>query len=168
MWSTWSYIALLSISPKKLKEARDDRSFFHNVNPSLIIIPVTINIFFVHAIIDTGAAHALIIRSLLQTLLHPPVQTHYTTAAAILGDAHTTISFCNMVFLCMYINHIPTYASAFAVQSLGVDLVLGMDWCRTYNIALRIPHQELFLHHPQYDQTATHFQDTISIPIRLA
>ena len=73
-----------------------------------------------------------------------------------------------MVSLCMYINHIPTYAFAFVVESLGVDLVLGMDCCRIYNIILHIPHQELLLHNPQYGQTTVHFQDIISIPIRLA
>ena len=67
----------------------------------------------------------------------------------------------------IYINHIPTYTSAFVVDSLGIDLILGMDWCRTYNIILRIRQQEFLLHHPQYGQTIVQFQDTTSIPVRL-
>ena len=47
----------------------------------------------------------------------------------------------------IYINHIPTYASAFVVDSLGIDLILN---------------------HPQYGQTIVLFQDTASIPIRFA
>ena len=47
----------------------------------------------------------------------------------------------------IYINHILTYTSAFVVDSLGIDLILN---------------------HPQYGQTIVQFQDTTSIPIRLA
>ena len=68
----------------------------------------------------------------------------------------------------MYINRIPTYTSAFVVDSLGIGLIPGMDWCRTYNTILRIRQQELLLHHPQYGQTIVQFQDITSIPINLA
>ena len=167
MRSTWPYITLLSISPKKLKEVRDGCSSFRNAKPSLIIIAVTTNTSSAHAMIDTGATHTSITRSLLETLLHLPTQTTYTTTV-ILGDVHTTISLYGMVLLCIYINHIPTHASVFVIESLGADLILGMDWCRTYNIILRILDQELLLHHLQCGQTTVHFQDTISISIRLA
>ena len=117
--------------------------------------------------IDTGATHTLITRSFLETIPHSSIKKT-STITATLGDAHTTISVYGIVSLCIYINHIPTYTSAFVVESLGIDLILGMDWCRTYNVILRIRQQELLLHHPQYGQTIVQFQDTISVPIRLA
>ena len=119
--------------------------------------------------IDTGATHTLITRSLLETIPYPPIK-NTSTITVTLGDAHITILVYGTVPLCIYIyiNHIPTYTSAFVVDSLGIDLILGMDWCRTYNSILRIRQQELLLHHPQYGQTIVQFQDTTSIPICLA
>ncbi|CAF4634853.1 unnamed protein product [Rotaria sp. Silwood2] len=117
--------------------------------------------------LDTDATHTLITRSLLNTFSHSPIQkTSITTA--VLGDANTTISLHGIVRLCICVNHIPTYVSVVVVGSLSVDLILGMDWCRQYNVVLRIPQQELLLHHPQYGQTTVQFQDNISIPVRLA
>ena len=109
MWSIWPYITLLSISPKNLKEIGDGRSSVHNVNPLPIIIPVTVNTFSVHVMIDTGAAHTLKTRPLLQTLRQPPIQTPHTTTA-ILGDAHTNISLYGMVPLCTYIYIYQSYS----------------------------------------------------------
>ena len=166
MWSTWSYTTLLSILPKKEKEVCDGRSSFHNVHPPLIIIPVTITTFSVHTVINTGTTHALITRSLLQTLLHPPIQTTYTTTT-VLGDAHTTISLYGMISLVYVYQSYPHIYPFFVVESLGLDLVLDMNWCHTYNIILCVPHQEL-LHHSQYGQTVVHFQGAISVPICLA
>ena len=76
------------VSPKRLKGVRDGRPSIHAINPSLIIIPVTINGSIVHSMLDTGATHTLITRSLLNTFSHSPVQkTSLTTA--VLGDANT-------------------------------------------------------------------------------
>jgi hypothetical protein len=117
--------------------------------------------------VDTGATHSLITRSTLNTLPHLSIQKTFTTLA-MLGDASTTIPVHGMVRLCIYINHIPTYASVFVVDSLGADFILGMDWCRAYDVLLRIRQQELLLRHPQYGTTTVQFQDTISVPVRLA
>lgn len=157
----------MSITPKILKGVRDGRPSLSAVNPSLIIIPTNINGSPVHAMVDTGATHTLITNSLLKTLSHVPIKKAYNTNA-ILGDASTKISIHGIVHLCVYINHIPTYVSAFVVDSLGVDFILGMDWCRTYDVALRIRQQELIIRHPRYGKTTIHFQDTVSVPIRLA
>ncbi|CAF2848289.1 unnamed protein product [Rotaria sp. Silwood2] len=155
------------VSPKRLKGVRDGRPSIHAINPSLIIILVTINGSIVHSMLDTGATHTLITRSLLNIFSHSPIQkTSITTA--VLGDANTTISVHGIVRLCICVNHIPTYVSVVVVDSLSVDLILGMDWCRQYNVVLRIPQQEFLLHHPQYGQTTVQFQDNISIPVRLA
>ncbi|CAF4626058.1 unnamed protein product, partial [Rotaria sp. Silwood2] len=150
-----------------LKEAHDGRASIHAINPSLIIIPVTVHGSTVHSLLDTGATHTLITRSLLNTIPHSPVyKTPITTA--VLGDANTTISVHGIVRLCIRINNIPTYTSAVVVDSLSVDLILGMDWCRKYNVVIRISEQELLLHHPQYGKTTVQFHTNISIPVRLS
>ncbi|CAF3004538.1 unnamed protein product [Rotaria sp. Silwood2] len=43
-----------------------------------------------------------------------------------------------------------------------------MDWCRKYNVVIRISEQELLLHHPQYGKTTVQFHTNISIPVRLS
>ena len=101
--------------------------------------------------IDTDATHTLITRSFLEAIPHPPIKKT-STITATLGDAHTTISVYGIVPLCIYVNHIPTYTSAFVIDPLGIDVILGMDWCRTYNVIFRIHQQEPLLHHPQYGQ----------------
>ena len=117
--------------------------------------------------VDTGATHSLITRSILNTFSHPPIQKTFTTFAT-LGDASTTISVYGIVRLCIYLNHIPTYASVFVVDSLGADFILGMDWCRKYDVVLRVRQQQLLLRHSQYGKTTVPFRDSVSIPVRLA
>ena len=150
-----------------MKEVRDGRPSINAINPSLIIIRTTINGLVVHAMIDTGATHTLVTRSLLNTFPHARVQKT-SSVVAMLGDASTTISVYGIVRLCIYINCIPTYVSAFVVDSLGTDLILGMDWCHTYDVLLRIRQHELLLRHPRYGSTTVPFLDTISVPVRLA
>ncbi|CAF3652475.1 unnamed protein product [Rotaria sp. Silwood1] len=87
---------------------------------------------------------------------------------AVLGDASTTIAVHGSVRLCIYINSIPTYTSVFVVDSLGADLLLGMDWCHNNNVSLRVRQQQLFIQHPRYGATIVPFLDTVSVPIRLA
>ena len=118
--------------------------------------------------IDTSATHTLITRSLLETFPHPPIQTISTTTT-ILHDTYTMISVYGMVSLRIYIyqSYFHTYF-CLCIESLGVDPILSMDWCRTYNVILSIHQQELLLHHPQYSQTTVRFQDTIFVPVRLA
>ncbi|CAF4931371.1 unnamed protein product, partial [Rotaria sp. Silwood1] len=157
----------MSMSPRRTIGARDGRASIHAINPSLIIIPVTVHGSTVHSLLDTIATHTLITRSLLNTIPHSPVyKTPITTA--VLGDANTTISVHGIVQLYIRINNIPTYTSAVVVDSLSVDLILGMDWCRKYNIEIRISEQELLLHHHRYGKITVQFQTNISIPVRLA
>lgn len=167
MWAARSHLSPLSDTPKILKGVRDGCASLNTINPSLIIIPTYIHRSLVHAMVDTGATHTLITRSLLKTLPHAPLEKP-SNASAILGDASTTISVHGIVRLCIYINNIPTYVSAFVVNSLSVDLILGMDWCRTYNVALCIRTQKLTLQHHRYGKTMVQFQDTIAVPIRVA
>ncbi|CAF0987939.1 unnamed protein product [Rotaria magnacalcarata] len=117
--------------------------------------------------VDTGATHSLIARSTLNYFSHPPIQKTSTTTA-VLGDASTTINVHGFIRLCIYINHIPTFASVFVVDSLGVDFILGMDWCINNDILLRVREQQVIVRNPSYGTTAVHFLDSVSIPIRLA
>ncbi|CAF4081208.1 unnamed protein product, partial [Rotaria magnacalcarata] len=117
--------------------------------------------------VDTGATHSLIARSTLNYFSHPPIQKTSTTTA-VLGDASTTIDVHGFVRLCIFINHIPTFASVFVVDSLGVDFILGMDWCINNDILLRVREQKVIVRHPSHGTTAVHFLDSISIPVRLA
>ena len=117
--------------------------------------------------VDTGATHSLISLSTLSTFSHPPIQPTSTTTA-VLGDPSTTITVRGFVRLCIYMNHIPTYASVFVVDSLGVDFILGMDWCFHNNVLLCLPEQKLLVRHPFYGTTTVQFLDSVSVPIRLA
>jgi predicted aspartyl protease len=152
----------MSISPKRLKEVRDGRPSFSSINPSLIIIPTTISDSLVHAMVDTGATHTLITRSLLHTFSHVQF-TKTSSISALLGDTSTAISVQGIAQLYIYVNHIPTYVSAHVV-----DLILGMDWCRTYDVSLRIHQHELCLRHPHYGSTTVSLLNNVSIPPRLA
>ncbi|CAF1483144.1 unnamed protein product [Rotaria sordida] len=117
--------------------------------------------------VDTGATHSLIARSTLNNFPHLTIQeTSITTA--ILGDASTIIPVHGLVRLCIYINHIPTFTSVFVVDSLGADLILGMDWCHNNDILLRVREQQLVVRHPQYGITKVHFLSSVSVPVRLA
>ena len=157
----------MSASPKRLREVRDGRVSVNSINPSLIIIPVSINGSSIHAMVDTGATHTLITRSLLLTLPHPPVQST-TVTAAFLGDASTTIAIRGVVRLCIYINRIPTFVSVYVVDSLNIDLILGMDWCSQNNVQLHVGEKTLRLQHSRFGCTQVPFLDSIDIPARLA
>jgi len=152
----------LSISPKRLKEVRDGRPSFSSINPSLIIIPTTISNSLVHAMVDTGATHILITRSLLHTFSHVQL-TKTSSISALLGDASTAISVQGVAQLCIYVNHILTYVFAYVV-----DLILGMNGCRTYDVSLRIHQHELCLRHSHYGSTTVSFLNNVSVPARLA
>lgn len=117
--------------------------------------------------VDTGATHSLITRSTLDRFLHPPIEKT-SISTAVLGDASTTISVYGVVRLCIYINHIPTVASVFVVDSLGADFILGIDWCHYNDVSLRIRAQQLLIRHPCYGTTTVPFLDTVSVPVRLA
>ena len=117
--------------------------------------------------VNTGATHSLIFLSTLSTFSHPPIQPTSTTTA-VLGDASTTITVRGFVRLCFYINRIPTYTSVFAVHSLGVDFILGMDWCFHNVVLLCLREQKLLVRHPFYGTTTVQLLDSVSIPIRLA
>ncbi|CAF1480231.1 unnamed protein product [Adineta ricciae] len=117
--------------------------------------------------IDTGATHTLITRSLLDTLPDVPF-TKTTSVSALLGDASTALCVHGVAQLCIYVNHIPTFISAYVVDSLGINLILGMDWCRTYDVQIRIRHQKLCLRHSHYGSTSVSFLHNASLPARLA
>ena len=117
--------------------------------------------------VDTGATHSLITRSLLDTF--PNIQIDPTsTTTALLGDASTAIVVHGTARLCVYINHIPTFVSVFVVDSLSIDFILGMDWCRAYDVVLHVRQQHLSLQHPHYGVTRVSFHETASVPVRLA
>ena len=107
---------------------RDGHPSIHTINSSFIFIPTTTNGFLVHAMVDTGSIHTLTTRSLLKTFPHSPLQKTSTTNA-MLGDADAPIAVHGLVHLCVYVNHIPTYVSAFVADSLSAELILGMSWC---------------------------------------
>ncbi|CAF1497807.1 unnamed protein product [Adineta ricciae] len=117
--------------------------------------------------VDTGATHTLITRSLLNTLPNIPFIKN-ASVSALLGDASTTLSVQGVAQLCIYVNHIPTSISAYVVESLGINLILGMDWCRSYDVLIRIGQQELDLRHPHYGSSSVSFLQNASIPARLA
>ncbi|CAF1523718.1 unnamed protein product [Adineta ricciae] len=116
--------------------------------------------------VDTGATHTLITRSFLDTL--PGAQFTQTAAiSALLGDASTALHVHGVAHLCVYVNQLPTYVSAYVVDSLGVNLILGMDWCRTYDVSIHIRQHEIRLHHSSYGSTSISFLPSVSIPARL-
>lgn len=116
--------------------------------------------------VDTGATHTLITHSLLKSISSLPIEKTFTPTAT-LGDGSTNIRVHGLVRLCMYVNHIPTHISAFVVDTLGVDLILGLDWCRSFDVTIHVRRQQLALRHPQFGYTTVLFQDKISIPVRL-
>lgn len=154
------------ITPKLLKGVRDGRSPLHPMNPSLIMLPAMINNSLVHAMLDTGASHSLIMKSFLQNIPHTWVKMS-DTPTALLGDGSTNIPTHGLVRFCARFHRIPTYVFAFVVDSLGVDFILGTDWCRRYNIVLHMRQQQLTLQHPHYGSTTIQFHDTLSVPVRL-
>ncbi|CAF1004573.1 unnamed protein product [Rotaria sordida] len=116
---------------------------------------------------DSGATHSLITRSTLARFPHPPAQKTFKPIA-VLGDASTAIAVHGSVLLCIYINSIPIYTSVFIVDSLGADIILGMNWCHNNNVLLRVPQQQLLIRHPRYGATTVPFLDIVYVPIRLA
>ena len=116
--------------------------------------------------VNTGATHTLIALSTLYTLLHSPISPTDTTAA-ILGDTGTTITIRRFLCLCIYINRIPIYTFVFVADSLGVDLILGMDWCLVNNVLLPHREQKLLVHHVSYNTNTVRFLHSVFILIRL-
>ena len=115
--------------------------------------------------VNTGATYSLIALSSLGTFLHPPVQATSITTA-ILADTSTTITIRRFVCLCIYINRIPIHILVFVADSLGVDLILGMNWCLDNDVLLPLREQKLLVHHVSYDTNTVRFLNSAFILIR--
>ena len=145
---------------------RDGRTSFPQPHPSLIIIGTFVNGSLIHAMLDTGATTSLISQSKLNHITHPPIQPIQTTAT--LGDGQTQIIVNGAVELNVTINDITTVITALIVDSLGANLILGMDWCKSNNVNVNIGKKQVEINHPQYGTTTTPFLDFGSVDVRLA
>ncbi|CAF4820569.1 unnamed protein product, partial [Rotaria sp. Silwood2] len=86
--------------------------------------------------LDTGATTSLISQSELNHIPHITIQPIQTTA--ILGDGQTKIMVNSVVKLNVTINHITTIITALVAESLGANLILGMDWCNSNYVNVNI------------------------------
>ncbi|CAF1573858.1 unnamed protein product, partial [Adineta steineri] len=136
-------------------EIRDGRISVPQFHPSLIIINTVINGKSTYAMVDTGATTSLISRSELNTIPHSSIQPTDTTAT--LGDGRTQISINGLVELAITINNITTCIKALIVESLGANIILGMDWCKLNNVKVNIHQNQIEITHPQYGNTTTPF-----------
>ncbi|CAM2714040.1 unnamed protein product [Rotaria socialis] len=114
----------------------DGHTSFPQSHPSLIIIGTIVNGTLIYAMLDTGATTSLISQTELDLITHPPIQQIQTTA--VLGDGKTKIIVSGAVELTITINDIATIITALIVDSLGANLILGMDWCKSNNVNVNI------------------------------
>jgi hypothetical protein len=145
---------------------RDGRTPPAQHHPSLITIAVIVNDSPMHAMIDTGATVSLITQSELNHITHCPIQPTVTTAT--LGDGQTKIMANGTVELCVAINDISTFITALVVDSLGANLILGMDWCQSNNVNVQIGQRQVEINHQQHGTTTTPFLEDGSVDVRLA
>ncbi|CAM4920445.1 unnamed protein product [Rotaria socialis] len=116
--------------------------------------------------LDTGATTSLISQTELDLITHPPIQQIQTTA--VLGDGKTKIIVSGAVELTITINDIATIITALIVDSLGANLILGMDWCKSNNVNVNIGKKQVEINHPKYGITITPFLNSGSADVRLA
>ena len=117
--------------------------------------------------VDTGATHTLVTHAFLRSIPPLPIDPPSVTTA-FLGDASSTIPILGVVRLCIYINDVPTFATAHVVESLNTDLILGMDWCTDHNVRLCMRDQTVELHHPLHGILAIPFLKHVTAPAHLA
>ena len=72
------------------------------------------------------------------------------------------------VELSVTINDITTVITALIVNSLGANLILGMDWCKLNNVRVNIGQNQVEINHPQYGITTTLFLNLGAVDARLA
>ncbi|CAF4482234.1 unnamed protein product, partial [Rotaria socialis] len=144
----------------------DGHTSFPQSHPSLIIIGTIVNGTLIHAMLDTGATTSLISQTELDLITHPPIQQIQTTA--VLGDGKTKIIVSGAVELTITINDIATIITALIVDSLGANLILGMDWCKSNNVNVNIGKKQVEINHPKYGITITPFLNSGSADVRLA
>ncbi len=145
---------------------RDGRTPFQQLHPSLITISTLVNGKPVQAMLDTGATASLISHAELDKMLHLPIQTIQTTAT--LGDGKTHIIINGTVELQVTINDITTIITALIAESLGANLILGTDWCKSNNVNVNFGQKQVEIHHTQYGTTTTPFLNNGSVDVRLA
>ena len=119
-----------------------------------------------YAMVDTGATISLIAQSELEKIVHSPIQP--TTATATLGDGHTNITVNGTVELCVDINNFSTFITAFVVDSLGANLILGMDWCQSNKVNVQIGQRQVEINHRELGTTTTPFINDGSVDVRLS
>ncbi|CAF4629407.1 unnamed protein product, partial [Rotaria socialis] len=144
----------------------DGHTSFPQSHPSLIIIGTIVNGTLIHAMLDTGATTSIISQTELDLITHPPIQQIQTTA--VLGDGKTKIIVSGAVELTITINDIATIITALIVDSLGANLILGMDWCKSNNVNVNIGKKQVEINHPKYGITITPFLNSGSADVRLA
>lgn len=153
--------------PKKLLGGVcDGHTSFSEPHPSLITINTVVNGKSIYAMLDTGATTSLISQSQLDHIPHPKVNPIQTTAT--LGDGQTKILIKGVVELGITINDITTMITALIVDSLGANLILGMDWCKANNVTVNIGESQVEINHPQEGTTTTPFIEGGSVDVRLA
>ncbi|CAM4747325.1 unnamed protein product [Rotaria magnacalcarata] len=143
----------------------DGHTSFPQSHPSLIIIGTIVNGTLIHAMLDTGATTSLISQTEFDLITHPPIQQIPTTA--LLGDGQIKIIVNGAVELTITINDITTTITALIVDSLGANLILGMDWCKSNSVNVNIGKKQVEINHPKYGITATPFLDSGSVDVRL-
>jgi predicted aspartyl protease len=154
------------LSKKLLGEVCDGHTFSTQSHPSLVIIGTVVNGKLIHAMLDTGATTSLISQTELNQLEHSPIQTIQTTAT--LGDGQTKIMVNGSVELNVTINNITTVITVLIVESLGANLILGMDWCKLNNVTVNFGQNQVEINHPEHGTTITPFLDDDSVDVRLA
>ena len=135
-------------------------------HPSIITIATTVNGSPISAMLDTGATTSFISQFELSRITHSTIRPVQTTA--ILGDGQTTIKINGAVDLCISINNITTVINALIVETLGAQLILGMDWCTSNNVTLCVGQQQVHISHPIFGSTTVPFIKNSSVDVRLA
>ena len=152
----WWYGSLsISMLKKLLGEIRDGRISVPQFHPSLIIINTVINGKSAYAMVDTGATTSLISKSELNTIPHSSIIPTATTAT--LGDGRTQIAVDGLVELPITVNNITTCIKALIVESLGANIILGMDWCKLNNVNVDIYRNQVEIIHPEHGNTTIPF-----------
>ncbi|CAF1523812.1 unnamed protein product [Adineta ricciae] len=116
--------------------------------------------------VDTGATTSLISRSELDTIPHSSIVP--TETVATLGDGRTQILINGVVELAITINNITTCIKALIVESLGANIILGMDWCKLNNAKVDIHQNQIEINHPEQGNTTTPFVTNGSVDACLA
>ncbi|CAF2612253.1 unnamed protein product [Rotaria sp. Silwood2] len=85
-----------------------------------------------------------------------------------LVNGQTKIMVNSVVKLNVTINHITTIITALVAESLGANLILGMDWCNSNYVNVNIGKKQVEINHPQHGTTTTPFLEVGSVEVKLA